>query len=177
LRRRCRRARALDVASSLLIGVQLARSLVVAHQRRVIHRDIKPENLLLEPEGVLKVMDFGIARLAQPLSAVTTSGLLVGTPAYMAPEQLVDESVDFRADVYATGVVLYECLTGRLPYAATSVLALVAAIVQGKAAPPIELNASISQALSSLIMRMMHPDVAHRPRSAAEVVQLLEQLS
>lgn len=92
----------------------------VAHAHGVIHRDIKPQNLLLDADGVLKIMDFGIARLAERASGLTEVGAIVGTPAYMAPEQLLSEAVDARSDLYAVGVVLYECLTGRRPFEAQS---------------------------------------------------------
>ena len=120
----------LGVPSTLAIGVQLADSLAVAHEQGVIHRDIKPQNLLLDAEGVLKVMDFGIARLSERTSGLTEVGLVVGTPAYMSPEQLLaDQELDERSDLYSSGLVLFECLTGRLPFEARSTMALIGKIL------------------------------------------------
>jgi serine/threonine protein kinase len=108
------------VAAVLALAAQLAQALAAAHAQGVIHRDIKPQNLLLDERGILKVMDFGVSRLADSAGGVREAGLLIGTPAYMAPEQLLGDDVDERTDLYATGVVLFECLTGRLPFEAES---------------------------------------------------------
>ncbi|MFN2564980.1 MAG: protein kinase [Gemmatimonadaceae bacterium] len=167
----------LDISATLAIGTQLAESLGVAHRQGIIHRDVKPENLLLDAEGLLKVMDFGVARLAQHVSSATQAGLLIGTPAYMAPEQLLEEPVDCRADLYAAGVVMYECLTGRLPYEATSVVGLVAAVIRGAVKPPTDLNPAVPAALSAVVMQLMQTEADKRPRSAAEVGALLAQLA
>ena len=118
----------LDVPATLTIGKQVCRALEVAHEEGVVHRDVKPQNLLVDPSGFLKVMDFGIARLAEhrsdPRQALTAAGVVVGTPQYMAPEQLFAEPVDGRADLYATGAVLFECVTGRPVFEAPSLVAL-----------------------------------------------------
>ena len=125
----------LGVPSTLAIATQMAESLAVAHEQGVIHRDIKPQNLLLDPDGVLKVMDFGIARLAERTTGNTEVGMAVGTPAYMSPEQLLSDEVDGRSDLYAMGLVLYECLTGRLPFEAKSPIALISRVLT-EAPPP-----------------------------------------
>jgi serine/threonine-protein kinase len=91
---------------------------------------------MVQPDGTLKVMDFGVARLAQRASGLTTAGMVVGTPAYMAPEQLLDERVDARVDIYAAGVVLYECLTGRRPVEAGSPAALIGRLLNSIPPPP-----------------------------------------
>jgi eukaryotic-like serine/threonine-protein kinase len=103
----------LGTAATLAIARQLAEALQCAHQEGIIHRDIKPQNLLLDAFGTLKVSDFGVARLAQRANTLTQAGMVVGTPTYMAPEQLLEEGADARSDLYSVGVVLYECLTGR----------------------------------------------------------------
>src|SRR5918993_1974082 len=109
-------AGSLAIPAALTIGKQVCRALEVAHEEGIVHRDIKPQNLLVDPTGFLKVTDFGIARLAGAQSdggALTADGMIVGTPAYMAPEQLLSEPVDGRTDIYSTGAVLFECVTGR----------------------------------------------------------------
>jgi CheY-like chemotaxis protein len=164
----------LGVPSTLALATQLAEALSVAHKHNVIHRDIKPQNLLLDGEGVLKVMDFGIARLAERTDAVTEAGLVVGTPAYMAPEQLLDEDVDARSDLYAVGVVMYECLTGRLPFEAKSTISLIAKLLREDPSPPTTLNREVPQQISSLIMRLLAKEPAKRIGSALELRNLLD---
>jgi DNA-binding response OmpR family regulator len=164
------------VSSTLAIATQLADALGVAHERGVIHRDIKPQNLLLDGDGVLKVMDFGVARLAERNAGVTETGMVVGTPAYMAPEQLLDEEVDARSDFYAVGVVLYECLTGRLPFEASSPVALIAKVLREDPPPPASLRDGIPQAFSSLILRLLAKRPDERVGSATELRQLLAQI-
>jgi hypothetical protein len=139
----------------LAIGSQLADAMVVAHGEGVIHRDIKPQNLLLDGQGVLKVMDFGVARLAERGNQFTEAGLVVGTPAYMPPEQLFGEEIDARADLWACGVVLYECLTGRLPFEAATPMALIAMVLQEEPTPLANLSTDAPPALVDLVMQLL----------------------
>ena len=164
------------VSSTLAIATQLAEALAVAHEEGVIHRDIKPQNLLLDGDGVLKVMDFGVARLAERTEGVTETGMVVGTPAYMAPEQLLDEDVDARSDLYAVGVVLYECLTGQLPFEANSPVALIAKVLRENPPPPNSLQDGIPTAFSSLILRLLTKGPDERVGSATELRQILTQI-
>jgi len=166
----------LGVPSTLAIATQLSRSLEVAHEQGVIHRDIKPQNLLLDREGTLKVLDFGVACLTERSGSLTQAGMIVGTPAYMAPEQLLEESVEARSDLYAVGVVLYECLTGTLPFEAGSTMALIAKILKDTPRPPDRLNPDVPPQLSAIILRLLSQNVAGRPATAAELSQLLAQI-
>ncbi|MGH7632414.1 MAG: protein kinase domain-containing protein [Gemmatimonadaceae bacterium] len=166
----------LGVAPTLAIASQLAYSLVAAHGQGVIHRDIKPQNLLLDAAGVLKVMDFGIAKLADRTSTITQAGMVVGTPAYMAPEQLMAETVDARSDLYATGVVLYECLTGVLPYDSVNPIALIAKVLNQVPESPHQKSPDVPAPLSALVMRLLAKDAAGRPQSAVELGELLAQI-
>ena len=166
----------LPVAASITIGKQLCRGLEVAHQEGIIHRDIKPQNLAVDPNGVLKIMDFGIARLAQRTEGHTQQGMVVGTPEYMAPEQLMGDDVDARVDVYAAGVVLYECLTGQPPIVADNVLTLITRKLETMPESPHALQADIPQALSDLVMRAMARDANERPQSAADFAERLAEL-
>src|SRR5262249_41956954 len=124
-----REAGKLDVPVALTIAKQLCRALEAAHEEGIVHRDIKPQNLLVEPSGFLKVMDFGIARLAEgprgELGGLTAVGAVMGTPQYMAPEQILGDPVDGRTDIYACGAVLFECLVGRPVFEVPSIMALV----------------------------------------------------
>ncbi|UCF39867.1 MAG: protein kinase [Gemmatimonadota bacterium] len=167
----------LGVSATLAIASQLAQALEVAHGEGVIHRDIKPHNLLLDGDGVLKVMDFGIARLSEATMGITETGLSVGTPAYMSPEQLLAESdLDERSDLYAVGVVLYECLTGGLPFAAKSPMSLVAMMLSEEPTAPQEVNSEIPPALSGLILQLLAKQPERRLSSARELGERLAQL-
>jgi CheY-like chemotaxis protein len=167
----------LHAPSALAIATQLADSLAVAHEQGIIHRDIKPQNLLLDADGVLKVMDFGIARLAERTSALTETGLVVGTPAYMSPEQLLSEPIDGRSDLYAVGVVLYECLTGRLPFDGGSPVSLIAKVLSQEPDAPITLTPDMPPALSALILRLLAKRPDDRVQTATELAGLLRQVA
>jgi serine/threonine-protein kinase len=167
----------IPIAGTLSIARQLCRALQAAHEQGIIHRDVKPHNLMLQPDGVLKVMDFGVARLVRRASAgLTQVGMVVGTPEYMAPEQLLDEDVDVRADLYATGVVLYECLTGRRPVESDSVVTLIAKLLAEDPAPPTTINPDVPDELSSIVMRLLERDRDRRPPSALVLHEMLARV-
>jgi CheY-like chemotaxis protein len=166
----------LGVSASLAIGAQLADALAVAHEQGVVHRDIKPQNLLLDPDGVLKVMDFGVARLAEYQSTLTEAGLVVGTPAYMSPEQLLGEAIDGRSDLYSAGVVLYECLTGGLPFDASTPVSLIAKLLHEEPRSPIDVNGDVPPALAGLIVQLLAKKPAQRPPSAQDLAKRLREL-
>ena len=167
----------LAVAPTLAIASQLAQSLVAAHEQGVIHRDIKPQNLLLDANGVLKVMDFGVARLRGVSTGVTEIGQLVGTPQYMAPEQLLGEDFDERVDLFAMGVVLFECLTGRLPFEGTNVMSIIARLMRDEAPSPSSLNPDVSEDVSALVLRLLSKEPTGRPATASDVVRQLSDVS
>ena len=166
----------LPVSAVLTVGKQLCRALEVAHEQGVIHRDIKPQNLIVEPSGTLKVMDFGIARLASRTDGVTQAGTAIGTPEYMAPEQLLGDNVDFRADLYATGCVLFECLTGRTPFVADSPISLVAKQLEEIPPSPASINSEVPEPLAALVLRTLSKDPAQRPQNAAELYGALDAI-
>ena len=167
----------LGVSSTLALARQLVDALTVAHAAGVIHRDVKPENALLDGDGVLKVMDFGIARLAERSSTTTQAGMIVGTPAYMAPEQLVGEGeIDARADLYAVGVVMYECLTGRAPFEATSIVSLIGKVLTTTARAPVAVSADVPPAVSALVMQLLSKNADDRPANAERLRELLAGL-
>jgi DNA-binding response OmpR family regulator/tRNA A-37 threonylcarbamoyl transferase component Bud32 len=166
----------LGVAATLALGSQLADSLAVAHTVGVIHRDVKPQNLLLDNEGVLKVMDFGVARLSARTGNLTEAGLIVGTPSYMSPEQLTGEAVDARSDLYSAGAVLYECLTGALPVEAPTMIALFAKVLSEEPRPPSTLAADVPPALNELVLRLLAKRPEDRVQSATELMERLQAL-
>jgi eukaryotic-like serine/threonine-protein kinase len=168
------RAGALPAPVTLAVGRQLCHALAVAHSHGVIHRDIKPQNIMLQPDGLLKVMDFGVARLAERIGGgMTVTGMVVGTPAYMAPEQLLGEEVDARADVYAAGVALYECLTGRRPIEAETPQKLIGKLLTEDPVPPHLVAPDVPPALSGAVLRAIARDRDDRPASAGELGELL----
>ena len=175
-----REAGRLDVPATLTIGKQVCRALEVAHDEGVIHRDVKPQNLLVDHSGFLKVMDFGIARLAEhptePGRALTAAGVVVGTPQYMAPEQLFGEPVDGRADLYATGAVLFECVTGRPVFEAPSLVALLARHLEDAPPDPRQLNAEVPESLADVILRALAREPHDRWPSASHFLHALEQV-
>ncbi|MFL5535917.1 MAG: serine/threonine-protein kinase, partial [Gemmatimonadales bacterium] len=170
----------LDAAAALTIGKQVCRALEVAHEAGIVHRDIKPQNLLVDPTGFLKVTDFGIARLAGAQTdgkALTVEGVVVGTPAYMAPEQLLGEPVDGRTDIYATGAVLFECVTGRRVFESSGTLALVAHhLKQEESDPtnPAELNPEVTESFSRAIVKALARKPEARWSSASDFLRALE---
>jgi HAMP domain-containing protein len=166
----------LPVPVTLSIGKQLCRALDVAHEQGVIHRDVKPPNLVIEPSGDLKVMDFGVARLVERTGGLTQTGMVVGTPAYMAPEQLLNDKVDARADIYATGVVIYECLAGRTPFLTDSPMVLISKLLESTPTPLRELNNEVPPPLADVVHRAISRDPDARPQRAEELHDLLAQI-
>jgi len=161
----------LPVPVTLTIGKQLCRALEVAHEQGIIHRDIKPQNIVVEPSGFLKVMDFGIARLATRATdqGLTQEGMSIGTPEYMSPEQLSGMELDPRSDLYSAGVVLFECLTGRVPFEADTMYALIAKQLEEAPPDPRRLNADVPESLAGVIQRAMSKEPADRYQTAVEM--------
>jgi len=168
----------LPVEVTLTVGKQLCRALEVAHAEGVIHRDIKPQNIVVEPNGFLKVMDFGIARLANPPKGkgLTEAGTAIGTPDYMSPEQLSGLELDPRSDLYAAGVVLFECLTGRLPFEAETTWALVAKHLEEEPPDPRTTNPDVPGALAVVILKAMAKDPKKRFESASQMHDALARI-
>ncbi len=168
----------LPVPVTLTIGKQLCRALEVAHEQGVIHRDIKPQNIAVDSNGFLKVMDFGIARLAnRPRDkGLTLEGMSIGTPDYMSPEQLSGMELDARSDLYSAGVVLFECLTRRLPFEADTMYALVAKHLEEQPPDPRTLNADVPEPLAQVILKAMASEPADRYQTALQMHDALAAL-
>jgi serine/threonine-protein kinase len=165
----------LEVTEILRIGTQAARALAAAHAQGVVHRDIKPANILLENcvERV-RLTDFGLAR-AMDDASLTQSGVIAGTPQYMAPEQARGESIDARSDLFALGAVLYAMAVGRPPFRANSAMAVLKRVCDDRHRPIRELNPDVPDWLEALIDRLLAKDPADRFQTAAEVADLLER--
>ena len=165
------------------LGVQLAEGLSAAHEQSVIHRDLKPGNLRIMPDGRLKILDFGLAKLVHPLSEtdLTASGsethAVAGTLPYMAPEQLQGAALDARTDIYAAGVVLYEMATGRPPFQETLSTALADAILHRPAPPPGRLKPDLSQRFEEIILKCMEKEPDNRFQSAKEMLVDLRRVT
>ena len=161
----------LDVRDALSIVVQALRGLEYAHRNGVVHRDVKPGNLLRGEDGVVKLADFGIAKAFSDESSITQVGSVLGTAAYLAPEQAAGEQAGPAADLYALGVVAYQFLSGRLPYEAQSLTEL--ALKQQREMPPRldELNPEVSPQLAMAVDRALALDPRQRPASADELRQ------
>ena len=175
LKERILREGSLDPSAAAELGSQVARALGSAHEKGVIHRDIKPQNVLLTDTGDAKVTDFGIARAA---TATTTSqsNLILGTAGYMSPEQAKGEPVGPQSDLYSLGVVLYEMLTGELPYSAEDPVALVMKHVNESPPSPREANPEVPEALDALTLKLLAKKPEDRYASAAELADDLERV-
>jgi HEAT repeat protein/tRNA A-37 threonylcarbamoyl transferase component Bud32 len=166
----------LPLRRAVRLGMDVAKGMSVAHAVGIVHRDLKPANVLINDEGVVKIVDFGVAA-AQHLgdTQLTKTGYVIGSPKYMAPEQILGKKVDERADIYSLGVILYEMTTGTPPYHRGDHMSVMYQHVQGRARPPIELNPSLPQGMSDLIMKCMALDKEKRFASMDEVGVALER--
>ena len=167
-----------QMAPRVAVGVsrQICRGLQVAHEQGIIHRDIKPQNVLIDHKGEVKLMDFGIARMAEAPEAMTQAGLIVGTPHYMSPEQVQGKQLDPRSDVYSMGVLIYEMLAGRRPFESSSLTGVLTAHITEKAKPPIELRPEIGRDINAIVMKCLEKDPKSRYANAGELLHDLDSL-
>jgi eukaryotic-like serine/threonine-protein kinase len=155
---------------------QVAEALDYAHQRGIVHRDIKPSNLILVENDQVKLTDFGIAHFEDAsLTLKTRSGDILGTPAYMSPEQISCKGVDNRSDLYSLGVILYELMVGRRPFVGNNLASLFKAITDHKITPPIKANPTIPKGLNAVILKAIEKDSNRRFQSGAEMVSALNR--
>jgi serine/threonine-protein kinase len=166
-----------DGACSLIKGAQMALQICAgiesAHKQGVIHRDLKSQNIIVNDTGELKIIDFGLASSAH-MEGMTATGLILGTPEYMAPEQVAGKKADERADIYSFGIILYEMFTGKIPFSADSAIAIGFKQLREAPQPPRELKSQLPAALETIILKALKKDPADRYASISEMHSELE---
>ncbi|MEV6784820.1 protein kinase [Streptomyces sp. NPDC051098] len=159
---------AMPAEKALKVTADVLAALETSHEMGLVHRDIKPGNVMMTKRGVVKVMDFGIARAMQSgVTSMTQTGMVVGTPQYLSPEQALGRAVDARSDLYSVGIMLFQLLTGRLPFDADSPLAIAYAHVQEEPVAPSSINRSVTPAMDALVARALKKNPNERFPSAA----------
>jgi serine/threonine protein kinase len=177
LEERLRQVEKLPLAEVLRIGREAAQGLAAAHAAGLIHRDIKPDNIWLEGDaGKVKLLDFGLARAARDDAGLTQQGAIIGTPAYMAPEQAQGEPLDARADLFSLGCVLYRACCGRQPFQKGDILASVLAVISDHPPSLTEVDPAVPPPLSNLVMQMLAKLPGSRPASAEDVARTLREI-
>jgi len=165
-----------DIQTVLRMGIDVCGALQYAHSQGVLHRDVKPENILITEDGVAKLMDFGLAKmLGQP--GITQEGIIVGTVAYVAPENALGKGADARSDLYSFGAVLYEAVTGRPPFAGEDPVKVIFGHIHDYPVSPVKLNPKIPQALADCIMKLLEKEPGKRYQSAADLLVVLREVA
>jgi serine/threonine-protein kinase len=166
----------IELKRAVQFGIDICTGMTVAHQQGIVHRDLKPANVLINQEGLLKIVDFGVAAAQREGDTqLTKTGYVIGSPKYMAPEQILGKKVDERADIYALGVMLYEMVTGVPPYSRGDHMSVMYQHVQGRARVPQEVNPNLPPGMSELVMKAMAVDKAKRYQTMVELSQALER--
>ncbi|MEV0410465.1 protein kinase [Streptomyces sp. NPDC050448] len=170
---------AMPADKALKVTADVLAALETSHEMGLVHRDIKPGNVMMTKRGVVKVMDFGIARAMQSgVTSMTQTGMVVGTPQYLSPEQALGRAVDARSDLYSVGIMLFQLLTGRIPFDADSPLAIAYAHVQEEPVAPSSINRSITPAMDALVARALKKNPNERfPTAAAMADEVARVLS
>jgi serine/threonine protein kinase len=165
----------LSPGQAVSITRQVCEGLSEAHKLGVVHRDLKPQNIMIDREGNARIMDFGIARSLKA-KGITDGGIIIGTPEYMSPEQVEGKEIDERADIYALGVILFEMLTGKVPFEGDTPLSIAVKHKTEMPPDPRKLNAQVPPDLSQLILNCLEKDKKKRPQSAEEVLSQLGKI-
>jgi eukaryotic-like serine/threonine-protein kinase len=166
----------LGIGTAVTVGRQLCEGLAEAHRRGIIHRDLKPSNIMIDREGQVRIMDFGIARSIRT-KGLTGAGVIIGTPEYMSPEQVEGGEVDARSDLYSLGIILYECLVGRVPFEGDTPFSVGVKQKGEKPGDPRELNPDIPEDLGRLVLKCLEKDPDRRYRTAEELGAELEKIA
>ncbi len=161
----------LETADVVEMGKQICAGLDAAHAQGVIHRDVKPANIMIEPDGRVKIMDFGIAKAG---GGMTSAGQVLGTPNYMSPEQVKGKKLDGRADLFSLGVIFYEMVTGKRPFTGENVTTIIYKIINEHPTPPRELDASIPPGIQAIITRCLAKSPEDRYQTGADIARDLQ---
>lgn len=175
LKRFIRRSGQLSVGKAISIAKQICEGLEEAHSLGIVHRDLKPNNIMIDDSGNVRIMDFGIARSVKG-KGITGAGVMIGTPEYMSPEQAEAKDVDHRTDIYSLGIILYEMVTGQLPFEGDTPLSIAMKHKGERPKDPRELNAQVSHDLSQLVLKCLEKEKENRYQSAQEVRSELERI-
>ncbi|WP_446899465.1 Stk1 family PASTA domain-containing Ser/Thr kinase [Clostridium sp. LBM24168] len=157
------------------ISIQIAKALECAHKNNIIHRDIKPHNILVTEDGIVKVTDFGIAKASNSVT-ITNSNKIMGSAHYFSPEQAKGSFVDFRTDIYSLGIVIYEMVTGKVPYDAESPVSVALKHIQEPVVPPKELNENIPESLNKLILKAVEKEPIRRYQTMTDMLVDLKKI-
>lgn len=161
--------------TAISVAIQIAKALDCAHRNKIIHRDVKPQNILVTEDGIMKVTDFGIAKSSNS-STITNTSTIMGSAHYLSPEQAKGSFIDCRTDLYSLGVVLYEMVTGTLPFEADTAVTIALKHLQEESIPPKNINSKIPDSLNKLIIKSMQKDPNKRYQSAKEMIKDLEKI-
>lgn len=167
--------RALSLGETRRLSLQIGDALSYAHERGMIHRDIKPSNILIDERGNCLLTDFGLARMVEGATHLTESGTIMGTPAYMSPEQGAGSPIDMRSDIYSLGIVLYEMVTGRVPYVAETPVAVVFKHIQDPLPSARKFNPSLPQEVELILLKALAKSPNDRYQTAAAFVQAIRR--
>jgi len=165
----------LPAEDAVTIIKQVCEGLAAAHAQGVVHRDLKPQNIMVDAQGRVVLMDFGIARSVESTTGMTRTGSLLGTPAYMSPEQAKSEPVDARSDIFSLGIIFYELLTGQIPFQSETAMGSLLKRCQEQAVPPARIDATIPAVISEITLKALATRPADRYQSAADMLNDLER--
>ena len=165
----------MNYETSISVAIQIAKALDCAHRNNIIHRDVKPQNILVTEDGIMKVTDFGIAKSATS-ETITNTSTIMGSAHYLSPEQAKGSFIDCRTDLYSLGVVLYEMVTGTLPFQADTAVTIALKHLQEEVVPPKNLNSKVPDSLNQLILKAMQKEPIKRYQSAKEMIADLQKI-
>lgn len=165
----------LSIKQTLDIASQIAKALEYAHKNKIVHRDIKPDNILVSEDNIVKLTDFGIAKVADS-ATLTNSNKVIGSVHYFSPEQAKGKFVDFRTDIYALGIVMYEMLTGQVPFNGNTSISVAVMHIQEPVIPPIKISCDIPENINLVVLKALEKEPVNRFQSTSEFIKILDSI-